>query len=191
MREKVVGWLRRLAPQYRLPQAALLGAPYLAQRFGQPTFVWPPLGSLEAYAVPGATVAIGLCLLLPTLIENQKQARSWLKRSLGAAGVALMLFSVLVARYVITVDTPNDGKQTRSIGFRVEPRIRAQFPDNTDPELLRIGGLEDWQIQKVWTPDSVLALRLCLLGAFSLFFGSSNVALGAAERANRRRVAQV
>jgi hypothetical protein len=48
------------------------------------------------------------------------------------------------------------------------------------------GGLEDWQIQTVWTPGCVLALRLSLLTTFSLTFGLANVALGAAARLKRK-----
>jgi len=87
---------------------------------------------------------------------------------------------------ITSIDTTANGVQTRSVGFLVEPRIRAQFPDKNDPELLRIGGLEDWQIQKVWTPGSVLALRLCLLVTFSLTLSLANVALGAAARLKRK-----
>jgi hypothetical protein len=186
MWEKIMDWLRQFAPQYRLPQIALFGAPYLSQHYGQSSFVWPPLGSLEAYAVPAATIVIGLFSLLPNLIGNRQNAKSWLKLSVGTTIVAFILFSGLVARYVISVETPENGVQTRSIGFRVEPRIRALYPDKNDPELLRIGGLEDWQIQKVWTPGSVLALRLSLLTSFSLTLGLANVALGAAAQLKRK-----
>jgi len=66
--------------------------------------------------------------------------------------LTFILYAFLVERYVISVETPANGVQTRSIGFRVEPRIRALYPDKNDPELLRIGGLEDWQIQRFGLP---------------------------------------
>jgi hypothetical protein len=109
-----------------------------------------------------------------------------LKAAITMTCVVFVLYVFLVERYVINVETPANGVQTRSVGFRVEPRIRAQFPDKNDPELLRIGGLEDWQIQKAWAPGSVLALWLSLLIAFSLTFGLANVALGAAARLKRK-----
>jgi hypothetical protein len=180
-------WLKQLAPQYRLPQGAVLGAPLLAKHFGDQSFVWPPLGSLETYAVGAATLVIGLCSLLPNLIETKRQAKLWLMWGVLATVGLFALYSVLVTRYVARIETPANGVQLRSIGFRVNPRIRALYPDKNDPELLRIGGLEDWQIQKVWTPNSVLALRLCLLISFALTFGIANIAIGAAARANKRK----
>jgi len=178
--------LKQFAPQYRLPQAGLVVAPYLAQHYSQSSFIWPPIGSLETYGPYAAIIVIGLFSLLPNVIENKQQAKSWLKRAILTTGLVFVLYSYLVERYVISVETPANGVQTRSVGFRVEPRIRAQYPDKNDPELLRIGGLEDWQIQKVWTPGSVLALRLSLLATFSLTLAVANVALGAAARLKRK-----
>jgi hypothetical protein len=173
--------LRRLAPQYRLPQVATVAAPSIAQHFNQSSFVWPPLGSLGTYAVSVATVVVSLCFLLPNLIENKQQARLWLKWTFGLTIFAFVVYSVLVARYVITVQTPNNGPQTRSVGFHVDPRVRALYPD-----LLQIGGLEEWQIETVWTPGSVRGVRLGLLGTFSLTLGLANIAFGATERLKRR-----
>jgi hypothetical protein len=181
-------WVRQVAPQYRVPQVAVIGAPLLAQHYSQSSFIWPPLGSLETYGAYVATVLIGLFSLLPLMLENKQQAKSCLKVSIAMAFVVFLIYALLVERYVISVETPANGVQTRSVGFRVEPRIRAQYPDKIDPELLRIGGLEDWQIQKVWTPGSVLALRLSLLITFSLTLGLANVALGAAARLKRKKI---
>ena len=178
----MIEWLRQLAPQYRLPQAAVVGAPFLAKHYSQSPFIWPPLGSVETYGAYAAFLIIGLFCLLPTTLDSKHQAKSCLRGSIVMTCVVFVLYAFLVERYVISVETPNNGVQTRSVGFRVEPRIRVQFPDKNDPELLRIGGLEDWQIQKVWTPGSVLALRLSLLLAFSLTLGLANLALGAAAR---------
>jgi hypothetical protein len=184
--EKVIDALRRLAPQYRLPQVATVAAPSIAQHFNQSSFVWPPLGSLGTYAVSVATIVVSLCFLLPTLIENKQQARRWLKWTFSMAIFAFAIYAVLVVRYVITVQTPNDGPQTRSVGFRVDPRLRAAYPAKNDPDLLQIGGLEEWQIETVWTPGSVRAVRLGLLGTFSLTLGLANIAFGATERLKRR-----
>src|SRR5271155_99899 len=164
----MMDWLRQVAPQYRLPQVAVVSAPLLARHFSQSSFLWPPLGSLETYGAELATVLVGLFSLLPLMLENKQQAKLALKTAIAMAFVVFLIYTFLVGRYVISEETPNNGVQTRSVGFRVEPRIRALYPDKTDSELLRIGGLEDWQIQKVWTPDSVLLLRLSLLVTFSL-----------------------
>jgi len=184
----VIQHLKRFAPQYRLPQAAILGAPFVAQHFGATGFIWPPLGGLENYAAYAAAVVIGLCSLLPTLLETKQQAKAWLGRAVIGAFLAFITYSTLVERYVISVETPANGVQVRSVGFRVEPRMREMFPDKNSWELLRTGGLEEWQIEKVWTPSSVLALRLCLLMSFGLTFGLANLAIGAAARANKRKV---
>jgi hypothetical protein len=157
------------------------------KRYGDPSFTWPPLGSLETYAVPAAMVAIGLCTLLPNLLESKQQAKSWLKRGIVATFLMFIAYSVLVSRYVITDETPANGVQVRSVGFRVEPRIRAMYPTKNDAELLRIGGIEEWQIETVWTPWSVHVLRLTLLITFALTLGLANVTIGAAARVNKRK----
>jgi hypothetical protein len=187
MFEKMSEGIRRLAPQYKAPQVLLLGAPYAAKHLGDQPLVWPPLGSLETYAVPVATLVIGLCILVPNMIRTKERANTWLKWSLVATFVMFILYVFLVGRYVITVETPVNGTQVRSVGFHVDPRIRALYPDKNDAELLRIGGLEDWQIETVWTPGSVLALRLTLLMSFALAFGIANIAIGSAARANKRK----
>lgn len=177
-----MNWFARLAPQYRLPQVAIAGSPFLAQHLASSGFIWPPLGSLEVFAAYVATLLIALCSFLPGLIETNRQAKEWFVRSLTACLVAFLIYVVLVGRYVVIVDTPANGAQARSIGFVVEPSIRARFPHENDAQLLKIGGLEDWQIQTVWTPRSVLASRLCILASFSLMLALTNVALGSAAR---------
>jgi len=79
MWEEIMDWLRQFAPQYRLPQIALFGAPYFAQHYSQSSFIWPPLGSLETYGAYAAIVLIGLFSLLPNVLENKQQAKLWLK----------------------------------------------------------------------------------------------------------------
>lgn len=172
--------MKRISPQYRLPQAAVAVAPVFASHFGQSSFVWPPLGNLETYGSYIAVIAIGLFSLFPKVFQAKDRARTRLGCSIALVIVLSLLYAFLLERYVITVDTPANGPQTRSVGFVVEPRIRELFPDKNDLELLRIGGLEDWQIKKVWTPTSVDTLRLSLLATYILILGLANVALGTA-----------
>jgi hypothetical protein len=118
MWEKMIDWLRQFAPQYRLPQAGFVVAPYLAQHYSQSPFIWPPLGSLETYGAYAAMILIGLFSLLPATLENKQQAKLWLKRAIAMTGVVFLLYAFLVERYVISVETPANGVQTRSVGFR-------------------------------------------------------------------------
>jgi len=185
--EKIADWLKEFAPQYRVPQLVITGSPFLAQHLATSPFFWPPLGGLEVFAAYAAMVLIALCSFLPSAIGSKRQAKAWLDYSFSGAVLAFLIYAVLVGRYVITVETPHDGTQVRSVGFNVEPSIRAMFPREGDPELLRIGGLEDWQIQKVWTPGSVLAARLCILTSFSATLALANVALGSAARLNKKK----
>ncbi|HMH13263.1 MAG TPA: hypothetical protein VK578_09160 [Edaphobacter sp.] len=187
MWEKMMDWLRQFAPlQYRLPQVAVVVAPFLAQHYSESPFIWPPLGGLETYAAYPATLIIFLFSFIPVTLENKQQAKSWVKGAIAMACVTFVIYAFLFERYVISEETPANGIQTRSVGFRVEPPIRALYPDKNNSELLRIGGLEDWQIQKVWTPGSVLALRLSLLITLILTLGLANVALGAAAQLKRK-----
>jgi hypothetical protein len=72
----MMDWLRQSAPQYRLPQAAVVGAPFLAQHYSQSLFIWPPLGSLETYGAYAAILLIGLFSLFPITLDNKQQAKS-------------------------------------------------------------------------------------------------------------------
>lgn len=171
--------------KYLLPRAALVSTPYVAHRYTvdhvtASSFVWPPLGILDIYSVPAATIVILLCSCLPRVVVTKTQINKWFIATATIAVLFFICYSALVGRYVIGVQTPSDGFQVRSIGCRVEPRIRALYPDKNDLELLRIGGLQDWQIQKVWTPASVLVVRLSILTTFALTLGIANMSIGVA-----------
>lgn len=179
-------WLTESAP-YRVPQIVVAGSPLLAKQLSSHSpFIWPPLGSLETYAPYAATLLISICSFLPAIIENKKQARRWLVASLACAVLTFGTYCYFVGCYVITVDTPFNGTQARSVGFIVKPNIRSLFPDKSDDDLLKIGGLEDAQIKRVWTPGSVLACRLCILLSFASTLAFANVGLGSGAKLNKR-----
>lgn len=180
-------WLTKSAP-YRIPQILVVGSPLFAKQLSSHSpFIWPPLGSLETFAPYAATLLISTCSFLPAIIENKKQARRWLVASLAGAILAFGTYSYLVGRYVLTVDTPFNGTQARSVGFSVKPNIRSLFPGKSDDDLLKIGGLEDAQIKRVWTPGSVLASRLCILLSFASTLAFANVGLGAGAKLKNKK----
>jgi hypothetical protein len=186
MLQEVMDELKPLSLQYRVPQVALMGAPFIAKHYAPASFVWPPLGNLDAFAPYIATVVIVLCSLLPGWAKTKAKTRSLGLAAMVVAVASAILYIVLAANYVIAVDTPHDGRQIRSVGFFVEPRIRALVPEKNSEQLLMFGGLEEWQIKTVWTPNSVLALRLCLLATLAATLGAANAAFAAAARTNRR-----
>jgi hypothetical protein len=59
----------------------------------------------------------------------------------------------------------------------VEPVPQQFYPHASFATLLLHGGLDEDRIETTWTPNSVLAARLCLLTFLSLTLASTNVAL--------------
>jgi hypothetical protein len=75
------------------------------------------LGSLDTYSPYAAVLLIGLCSLLPMTLENKKQAKFWLRVAVVAACAVFLVYVFMVGRYVISIETPANGVQTRSVGF--------------------------------------------------------------------------
>lgn len=188
MPEMMTDSLKHFLPLYHLPQFVILGMPLLARPFNQFLIIWPPLGSIDTLGTCAAMVIISIFSFgLPKLLKNERAAKRWALLACLAAFGMFVIYISLVGRYVIRINTPFNGVYVRSVGFTVSPDARAQQPNMNNAELLKWGGLEEESIEKVWTPASVLELRLCLLITFTLMLGFTNFVIGAVADLQHKR----
>jgi hypothetical protein len=105
--------------------------------------------------------------------------------------VSLFTYSYLVEKYVKEVPTPENGLQYRTIGSERTAAVQRQFPPNiSDVDLLRAGGLDDGSIETMWTPSSVLWVRVRLLATYVLCLSFVNFAIGTYGSPNSIRQAR-
>jgi hypothetical protein len=158
--------------------ASPVGSSLLKVKTQHLPLVWPPVGSLVVYAVPLASVVIGL---FGWVLPRQFTKRTYIRlRSISVFAALLLLFSYfyLVSKYVKEVPTPYNGLQYRTIGSERAPVDDTAFPPGTsDVDLLRKGGLDDGSIERMWTPSSVLHVRLWLLVTYVLCLSMVNFSL--------------
>jgi hypothetical protein len=171
-----------------LLRVVFVGVPIAASPFGsyivgkstqRIPLIWPPVGSLVIYAVPLASIVIGLVgWVLPKQFSKNVNVKLR-TASVCLALVSLFAYSYLVLKYVKEVDTPENGAQYRTIGSERTAAVQKQFPPTTsDVDLLKMGGLDDGSIETMWTPSSVLWVRLRLLVTYVLCLSSVNFAVG-------------
>jgi hypothetical protein len=188
MQEEVITRLKRAL--LALPQVAVASSPVVAKLSGASSVVWPPLGTISDYVAPVATLVIALFSIVPDVLVDKQTAKKWFVWSLASTFFCLIVYAFLIGGFVVTVQTPNDGPQTRSVGFIVEPIPQQLYPHASFATLLLHGGLDEDRIETTWTPNSVLAARLCLLIFLSLTLASANIALGAAAYVNKSHKAE-
>jgi hypothetical protein len=189
VQEEVIAGIKRTS--LAVLQVAVASSPVVAKLSGASSVVWPPLGTISDYVAPVATAVIALFSIVPDVLVEKQTAKKWFVGSLVSTLVCLIVYAVLVGGYVVTVQTPDDGPQTRSVGFIVQPMPQQLYPHASFATLLLHGGLDEDRIETTWTPNSVLAARLCLLTFLSLTLASINVALGAAAYVRKRPNADV
>jgi hypothetical protein len=158
--------------------ASPVGASLVGDKSQRLPLIWPPVGSLMVYAVPLASLIVGLVgWTLPKLLKKRASAR-FSVLSLGLAFVSLFLYFYLVSRYVKEVETPHNGTQYRTIGSVRTVDAQKMFSKMSDQDLLKTGGLEDGDIETMWTPFSVLRVRLELLITYVLCLSFVNFVMG-------------
>jgi hypothetical protein len=184
MQEEVTTRIKRFA--LALLQLAVASSPVAAKLSGKSTVVWPPLGTISDYVAPLATAVVAAFAIAPYVLVEKRTAKRWFVWSLATSLFSLIIYAFLVGGYVVRVPTPHDGDQTRSVGFIVQPLPRQLYPDASFPKLLLHGGLDEDRIELTWTPNSVLAVRICLLMFLTLTLASINVALGSAAYVTKK-----
>jgi hypothetical protein len=165
-----------------LGRFAIAFVPYFGHKANDSHLIWPPIGSMETFAVPMAVILIGLFGAAPKLFRTKSRAKLGFATALFVTVISLFLYAYL-QRYVIRVDTPFNGTQYRTIGSQRSEECLRKLPGKSDEEILEIAGLSDGDIKRMWTPDSVFQVRLKLFTTYLIGLASLNFALGAFARA--------
>ena len=166
--------------------AALVAAsPLLSEALpaGASRFIFPPLGQIESLARVGA-VAFAI---LATYVAFFLGSGNGTTKVVIAASLALVFFVAFLAlssRLVRTIDIPSQNAAFAvSVGFERSNFAKNNFVNYSDWDMLRNRGMSDEEIQKLWTPNSVIAGRLALwtscvgfvvASVFALCFGVSS-----------------
>ena len=152
-----------------------------------PQILWPPIGSVVIYAAGIAAVLIWAIGELPKLSVKKAADRYWFAGGIAAALLSLGWYALLLIAYVKGVETPFNGLQYRTVGSVRTPVADRCTPNKTDQDLLRCGGLEDGDIEELWTPSSVYRVRFELFMSYILVLGSINVVIRSKPRDARAR----
>jgi hypothetical protein len=169
------GWILTV-----LPLAGYL----IAKKVPSVHLVWPPLGSIEAFAAGLAMALTALFGRIPRLFRTKGGAKKAVVVAVLVAVVSLVAYCALLSKYVVKIETPNSGTQYRSIGSEVTPKARHMFPDEPPERILEIAGLDDADIEQMWTPSSVHRARLELFVSYLLCLAAINFAAASYARAS-------
>jgi len=145
-------------------------------------FVWPPIGSVDIFAAGIATVVIWAFGMFPRRLRSKKSARRWAGFSLALALVSFLFYAHFLAEYVVRVETPRNGSQFRTVGSEKSTKALHDFPGESDGRLLEIAGLNDSDIEEMWTPSSVRRARFELFSSYLITLCMINLSLGAQMR---------
>ena len=147
---------------------------------------FPPLGQIESSARIGAVAFAVLATYVAYFFDSGNASTKVVIAALLGL-VCFVVFLALSSRLVRTIDVPSQGATVAvSVGFERSNFAKKNFPNDTDWEMLRARGMSDEEIEKLWTPNSVIAGRLALwlscvgfvvASVFALCFGvvSENV----------------
>ena len=157
----------------------------LALKYSFIPALWPPLGPFARLAIGPATIAITLLgWILPEAFETDLGQRKALKACFILIIAAMVCYTILgfhlvkEVRFPGTPDNPAPPPVYLSVGFRRTDQAKAKAPNKTDVQLLQDVGLDDRDIEKVWTHGSVVAARFSLFFTYFLFLASANVIAG-------------
>jgi hypothetical protein len=125
--------------------------------------IFPPLGQMESVARIG-TVAFAILATYVAFFFGSEKVRNRVAISASLAPICFIIFVIFSSRLVRTIDIPSRGSAvTVSVGFERSEFAKSNFANDTDWEMLRQRGMSDEEIEKLWTPNSVMAGRLALL----------------------------
>jgi hypothetical protein len=139
--------------------------------------VFPPLGQIDSSARIGA-VAFAVLATYIAFFFGQGNAKAKVSVAASLGLVFFLAFLGLSLRLVRTIDVPSQGSSVAvSVGFERSDFAKKTFANDSDWEMLRQRGMSEEEIEKLWTPNSVIAGRLALWVACVGFVVSSVFAL--------------
>jgi hypothetical protein len=173
-------WIKQLAS--KLIRGAIAVSPLAGYKLQNAPLIWPPLGGLEIYAAGLAVALIGILGALPSAFRTKAVAKKWIGYMVVLAFASLISYGYLFSKYVIRVDTPNNGTQYRTIGSERTALGSQAFPTESPEKILEGIRLEDADIKRVWTPSSVDHARFELFISYVASLGFINFLIGAFTR---------
>jgi membrane protein implicated in regulation of membrane protease activity len=155
----------------------LAGAALQYSLFAKP-ILWPPIGGVEIYAAPLATALVAVFGAIPAWSKGKAATRIWLAVSIFLVLLSLIAYVYLLSTFVKEIETPDNGTQYRTIGSQRTAKAIRLFPDKSDGQILKIAGLEEDDIENMWTISSIREVRSELFFSYLLGLCSINFILG-------------
>jgi hypothetical protein len=143
----------------------------------------PPLGRLSLLVVPFGIALAGIGMVLPLLLTTLKAVRrvAWLSAATVVIGV--LVYGYFVQRFVVTVDISSQGRSVLvSVGGDLSQPYRQLYAGQANSEIVKDQGYQEEDIDRVWTPSSLLESRLLGLCSYVFLLGSINTFMGALAR---------
>lgn len=136
----------------------------------KPGRIFPPLGN-ETSAAQFFAVTLGAATTYVVYLSAKNMSDARIRRTIiGLLVTAVVLFCAYFCaqlRFVRVVPIPALGQdEVASVGFARTQFANLAFGDLTDEDLLRKRGIDDEQIRKLWTTESIVASRLTLLFSY-------------------------
>jgi len=145
-------------------------------------FVWPPIGDYESLLCTLAAATVALFGVIPLKLRTQAIAARNMKIALGVGSVFVVLYGILLMTVVVPRPTPKNGTVYIAIGFERTDLAKSKFPNVSNDELIKDAGLEQGDIEKLWTASSILLAKTLLFLSYLGAMTSLNYAIGAHER---------
>lgn len=174
----VRAYYKRYLSLYGLMSAAIGGLPILSKLLpeGWGGYVFPPLGD-QGPIFRGA--ALILCALVTLIVyfaypryaryDKRERVRTLLLTAIVSV-LGVMAFFILSQRFVRHIAVPTRNVElVVSVGYERTDFAQKTFGPATDWELLRYRGINEEEIQRLWTSRSIILVRLGLFVSYMAF----------------------
>jgi hypothetical protein len=143
----------------------------------------PPLGRLSLMVVPFGIAAGGIGMVLPLMAKNLKAARRTAWASAVVFLLSLLIYAYFVQRFVVTI---NISSQDRSVyvcvGTDMSEPYKEIYAGQRNSYIVKDQGYREEDIERVWTPSSLILARMLGLCSYIFLLASINTCIGAIAR---------
>jgi hypothetical protein len=148
----------------------VIASPYISRMLPASvgSYAFPPLGGVEEVART-ALVAMALAATFGVYFWYGSTATDpkTVAIALIVAAILFLAYFGLHLRFVRRVDIPTLSTATYvSIGYERTVFAKTTFDAASDEDLLRSRGLDDEQVRRLWTTNSLIVARLLLFTAY-------------------------
>jgi len=166
-------------------------APIVGYEFRGFTGVWPPIGQSVQFF--GAAIVSAVIALVGRVAKKSFRTKTSAIRAAiicsALSLLAVVAYGCLFLMYVRNVTDQVTGETVYvSVGTQYTSEVTrlqalGKFPTPvTDEDILKIAGVQDENIKKMWMPSSVFRVRAALLISYVLLLSSINFITGALAR---------